>query len=78
MKVQVFVCAGDLEMQWALSMSADYEAEHLEQLRQQDVDDARYLADTEPEFFSAREATDPHFPPPECVWWEVCEPELIG
>lgn len=76
--MQIFVCHGDLEMQWAMSMSSDYEAEHLEQVRMQDVGVAFYCSEDEPEFFSAREATDPHFPPPECVWWEECEPETIS
>ena len=59
-------------------MAALCEAEWEEREHEMNVEDAETLDLREPVFFEMREETDPHWPPPELDWLEVCEPEVFG
>ena len=60
-KVFGWTCYGDMEMRWAQSISDEQEAEHEYEMA---VEANETLFEREPDFWSYRAATDPHWPPP--------------
>jgi hypothetical protein len=79
----IFVCGlDDPEFDWGhcmgLAVAQEQEAEQAEAEREWDLDCAASTHLDEPDFYEEREATDPYWPPAECVWWEVMEPQVIS
>ena len=70
----MFIC-NPCEEQHYLELAREYEALEVEQQRVWDMQEDLALHEVYYAFWDERAATDPHWPPPECVWWEQVEPE---